>query len=432
MSVNPVAGDENVTADSASVAPSPARRSGVWRFVKDSAIVGIGSTAARLLGLVFSILLARFLTEADFGFVRYSLTLAGIFTIVSASAPASIGRFIAANPNDPKARDRYYTNGIVGFVLILAASLLVSVIAMWLLDAFDFGTLFSVVGLSVFFIYISVMRGMSSAWKMGLSYISTNVVLLLLAVVFLGLLNLASATLALIIYGLANCVPLIVLELARKTPLKFQRDLVSKDTLFELGKFSIPLIMANGAYTLWFGMDTVLIEALNPPYLSTYGIAKVLSQAFVFVPTAIALVLMPKVAAMDLKKSVRFCTFAAAAALGLTLVGVLLVWLVGQPVISLLFNNKYNDAYGPLLVLGVGMSIYSVYLILEGFMVGRGQPSSHAWAMSVAVVVATIVGFLLIPSTGLLGASLSFSLGATFGTGVLMFNFWRFLKRSNV
>lgn len=422
---------DNVLAETPSTI-EPAKRSGLWRFLKDSAIVGIGSTAARLLGLVFSILLARFLTETDFGFVRYSLTLAGIFTIVSASAPASIGRFIAANPNDQPTRERYYSNGVFGFGIILAASLLVSVVAMLLLDAFDIGTLFAVIGLSVFFIYISVMRGLSNAWKMGLSYISTNVVLLLIAVIVLGFLNLATATIALVIYGLANCVPLVLLELVRKTPLKFRRELVSRQSLFELGKFSIPLIMANGAYTLWFGMDTVLIEALNPTYLSAYGIAKVLSQAFVFVPTAFSLVLMPKVAAMELKKSVRFCAFAAAAAFGVTLVGVLLVWLVGQPVISLLFNGKYADAYTPLLILGVGMSIYSVYLIVEGFMVGHGQPGSHAQAMTMAVIVATIVGVLLIPSTGLVGASLSFSLGATCGTGVLLFNFWRFLKKSNV
>ena len=42
-----------------------------WRFVKDSTVVGTGSTFARVLGLLFSILLAHFLTPNYFGFYRY-------------------------------------------------------------------------------------------------------------------------------------------------------------------------------------------------------------------------------------------------------------------------------------------------------------------------------------------------------------------------
>jgi O-antigen/teichoic acid export membrane protein len=403
-------------------------RPGLRRFLKDSIIVGIGSTFARVLGLLFNILIARLLTPDDFGFARYSLTLAGVLTIVSASAPGAIGRFLAAHPDDREARDRYYTNGVVGFGAILLASLAISVPAMFILGKFDVGTLFAVVGLSVFFMYISVMRGLSSSWKIGLGYISTNVVLLFVTVVVLGLFGWQSATLALIIFGVANCAPLVILEVARKTPLSFRRSLVSRETLIELGKFSVPMILSNAAYTLWYGMDMLLIEGLSPQNTADYSAAKTLSQAFIFVPTAISMVLMPRVAAMELRRSVKLASFAALLAYGLSLIGVLIVWLAGEPLVRLVFGDGYARAYLPLFIMGLGMTVYSVYLVFEGFMLGRGQPGSHAWAMFVAMLVSFGVGFVLTPGYGLLGASLAFTLGITCATFVLTFNMWRFLR----
>lgn len=401
-----------------------------WHFIKDSMVVGVGSTIARLLGLLFSILLARLLTAEDFGFVRYSITLAGILTIVSAASPASVARFLAANPDDPETRNRYYTNGMVGVAGLLAVTLVVSVPVLILMHALDFGTMLTMVGLTAFFSYFALVRGLSNAWKMGLSYIITNVSLIVALLVVMGLFDLRNATIALVIYGLANMAPPL-LEVIKGSPVKFRPRLISKAVIWELARFSWPLIVANGAYTIWFGVDMLLVENFTPQYTGSYAAAKTLSLAFVFVPTAITLVLMPKVAAMSLNQSKRYGLVGVGVALLLSLIGVGIIALWGQTVVNLTFGSRYSEAVMPLLVLGIGMTFYSVYVVLEGFMVGHGRPGLHAQAMVVAMLTATLLGLWLTPTMGAVGSSLAFTFGAVVGLIILLFNTRKMFRVSN-
>ncbi len=411
---------------------TPAKRKFDWRFIKDSAIVGLGSTIARVLGLVFQILLARFLTQDDFGFVRYSITLAGVLTIVSAASPASIARFLAVNHDQPEARERYFSNGVVWVATLLGLTLVVSVPLLVLLNSWDFGTLVIIVGLTGFFAYFALVRGLSNAWKMGLSYILTNVGLIVMMFVVLGWLHIHTATAALAIYGLGNLLPLIILEIVSPTKIKFRRKLISRPVLWELARFSWPLIVANGAYTLWFGIDVLLIQNFMPQATGAYAAAKTLSLAFIFVPTAITLVLMPKVAAMSRRQSVRYGLAAVLVAVGLSLIGVAIVGLAGNWIIGLTFGTKYNNAFLPLVILSIGMTFYSIYVVMEGFMVGLGRPGLHAQAMVVAMLSATALGFWLTPWLGATGASLSFTIGAAIGLTILLFNTWKFLSSDNL
>lgn len=400
-----------------------------WHFVKDSAIVGLGSTIARVLGLIFQIVLSWFLVKDDYGFVRSSIALVGILTIVSAASPATLARFLAANPDNRETRDRYFSNAVVGIGGLLVLTLIASIPILLISKALDIGNLVSVVGLTCFFCYVALARGTSNALKMGLGYILTNTGLIVGLLVIMGLLHIRTATVALTIYGLANLLPLLIIEALKPTKVSFRLGLVSKQVLWELAKFSWPLVVANGAYTLWFSTDQLFVQGFVPQASGDYGAAKTLSQAFIFIPTAIALVLMPKVASMSRSKSKRYGLAAVLVAFGLSLVGVIIVALGGHLIISLTYRAGYKDAYLPLLILSIGMTLYSVYLVLEGFLVGLGRPGLHAKAMTVAMVSAIGLSFWLTPQLGTLGASLAFTTGAAIGLVILLFNTWRFLSQ---
>src|SRR6202043_776062 len=143
-------------------------------FVKGSVVVGAGMTISRILGLLFMTLLAHFLLPDSFGFFRYALGLISVVGIISASYPISIGRFLAANPNDPQARDRYFTNGLLSIVLLLILSLLISIPVLWSLHALDPGILICILCLAIFNGYFYIVRGLGSAWKMGLTNALSN------------------------------------------------------------------------------------------------------------------------------------------------------------------------------------------------------------------------------------------------------------------
>lgn len=399
-----------------------------WRFVKDSVVVGAGSTIARALGLLFWILLARFLTPDDVGFVRYSTTLAGIIAIVAAASPVSIARFLAANQDDQQARDGYFSNGLVGAAILTAASLLIAVPILWLLHSLNLGTIFCVVGLIGFFFYFAVARGMNNAWKMGLAYSLSNTVQMAALLVVLGFFRLHTVVAALMIYGLTFLTP-IILELIRPIALRFRPSLISKSTLLELARFAIPVVTASAAYTIWFGTDILLVENFNPHAAGSYAAAKTLAGAFIFIPSAINLVLMPRVANLVLDKSKRYTAGAALATFVLCLLGLAIVAVGGHKLITLTFGQRYSDAYLPLLVMCTGMSFYSIYIILEGFIIGRGWPVLAVKALVAALVSTGVTGLWLIPRLGTLGASLSFTIGAALGTAVMLLQTWLSLRK---
>ncbi len=399
-----------------------------WRFLKDSVLVGAGSTIARVLGLLFSTLLARFLVPDDFGFFRYVVTLAGIITIAASTYPNSIARSLAAYPDDEEAQDRYFTNGIVGIVLLLVLTVLVSVPLLAVLHSLNIGAISCIIGLTGFYFYLGLARGVNSAWKMSLTYLINNVALIAALIVVFGFLHIHSAMAAIVIWGLANLAPLAI-ELFRPMPLRFHFRLISKRVLLEITRFAIPMIVSSGAFAIWFGIDLLLVENLAPNAAGSYAAAKTLGQLYVFVPSAITLVLMPRVAAANLSKSLRYLAGGIFIALLVSLTGFAIVDIWGQKVISLIFGRGYIDAYGPLVILSVGMCIVSVNTVLEGFLIGRGQPNLAAQAMVVAMVSTGVLGYWFVSWRGAIGASLAFTVGAALATVIMQYKTWRFLRK---
>ena len=382
----------------------------------------------RALGLLFWIMLAHLLKPDDVGFVRYSITLAGIMAIVATSSPTSISRFLAANKDDKQSRDRYFSNGLLGAATLLIISLLVSVLGLWLLHDLNLGTILCIVGLSGFFLYFALARGMNSAWKMGLAYFLSNTIQIIALVVLVGFFRLRSVTIPLMIYGLTFLTPFI-LELIRPTTLRFRPSLISKSTLLELGRFAIPVVSASAVYTIWFGTDILLVQNFIPHDAGSYAAAKTLAGAFIFIPTAITIVLMPRVANHRLDKSKSHTGGAILATFMLCFIGLLIVAVWGHELINFTFGQRYSDAYLPLLVMCAGMGLYSVYILLEAFIVGRGRPIFAVIALTAALAGTGITGLWLIPRLGMLGASFSFYIGAALGTSVMLFNSWFIMRK---
>lgn len=398
-----------------------------WRFVKDSIIVGLGSTISRVLGLLFSTILAHFLIPDDFGYVRYAITLAGILTIAASNSPVSISRFLAANLDDEKARDRYFTNGLVGFAIVLVISLLIAVPVLRLMHALDIGTISCIIGLAGFYCYLAIVRGLNSAWKMGLTYVLNNVVLVVVLVVVFEFFKIRSTAVALVIYGLSNLAPL-ALELFRPMTLRFHHNLISRKTLLELSRFAAPIAISSGAFAIWFGVDLLLVQNFSPHESGSYAAAKTLAQVYIFVPTAITMVLMPRVAALDLEKSKRYVVGGAVVALLISLFGFAIIYIGGLRIIAIAFGSSYIDAYFPLVVLSVGMCILSVYMVIEAFVIGHGRPKLTAQALVVAMTSTIVSSFWLVSWLGAIGASLAFTIGAASGLIVMLYNTWLFLN----
>ncbi len=271
---------------------------------------------------------------------------------------------------------------------------------------------------------------MNSIWKISLTYIINNVVLVIALVVVFSLFGIRSSMVAIVIWGLANLAP-IAMEFFRPMALRFHPDMISKAVLLELGRFAVPTVISSGAFAIWFGIDLLLVQNLHPHATGSYAAAKTLAQVFVFVPVALNMVLMPRAAAMNHEKSKRYLAGGTLVALCISLCGVAIIYVWGQRLITLVFGYGYSDAYLPLLFLGFGMCIVAVNTVVEGFLIGRGQPHVAAQALVVAMISTCVTSFWLISWLGAIGASLAFTIGGAFAASVMLTKTWRFLRKED-
>jgi O-antigen/teichoic acid export membrane protein len=70
------------------------------------------------------------------------------------------------------------------------------------------------------------------------------------------------------------------------------------------------------------------------------------------------------------------------------------------------------------------MALYSVYLVLETWVISTGKPQLHALSMTLTAIVTVGSDLILIPSHGQVGAGISFILGATAGLLTLSASSW--------
>src|SRR6185437_7114138 len=100
------------------------RRQHARSYLSLSAVSGAGQIVARVLGVLFSVVVARAFGPANFGVVRYAIGVAGITSIVVGPLPTMLSRYLATYRNESKEVDRYFTNGMALIAVILLFTLL--------------------------------------------------------------------------------------------------------------------------------------------------------------------------------------------------------------------------------------------------------------------------------------------------------------------
>ncbi|MCA9911344.1 MAG: hypothetical protein KC519_21975, partial [Anaerolineae bacterium] len=95
-------------------------------FLKNSAIVAIGFTLARVLGIGFSFALAGVIHPDTYGYIQYSISLALILAIVTMPfAQHLLARLISVHSEDQQKSEEIATNFYVAMVGLFVATLVV-------------------------------------------------------------------------------------------------------------------------------------------------------------------------------------------------------------------------------------------------------------------------------------------------------------------
>ncbi|MBK9750984.1 MAG: oligosaccharide flippase family protein [Chloroflexi bacterium] len=391
--------------------------SGTRELIKCSTIISVGVALARVLGFGFSLVLARLLSPDDYGFIQYSLTLAGLVTLLTMPFGQHVlARYVGNVKDQPRELDEFLATAWIILIGLVAVTLVIAVPVLLLAGRLSVGVLVVFLGFTLHYSYFGLARGFMASWRLMAAYLGSNVVQIIAIVIVYVVLGERGPMPALIIYGASYLLPIGLLQLMQPFPVRFRWFLPDRAYVRRILKFSAPVWVSHAAYIFYAGIDILLLERfLGTGAVGLYALTKTLTMLLSFVPTGLTTVLLPKVAAGQgashrglLRNSILISLMINAL--------VLIVMLVAyRPFILYVFGEAYVAPLAVLVMLAFSEIAFGIQGIMSAVVVGAGQPQLETIMRVVVVGVSVVFGFVFIPTLGLTGAALTSLVGAISG-----------------
>lgn len=161
---------------------------------------------------------------------------------------------------------------------------------------------------------------------------------------------------------------------------------------------------------------------LGAEYAGHYSVAVGLADALFMLPVTIGTILFPKLSAMkDEMQKWQYARKVALISCGIMVCVALMAALSSKMLITGLYGEAYKAAIPAFMWILPGVVILSVHLVLGNYLGSIGMPAAIVYSAGSAALVNVLLNVKLIPSLGIVGASISYDLaGCTmlFVTGV--------------
>lgn len=169
--------------------------------------------------------------------------------------------------------------------------------------------------------------------------------------------------------------------------------------------------------------DQALISVVLPPAaLGLYSVAVSVTSPVVMIGTSLAPVVLARVsdASVSVERNRRLIGFVKAAAL-LSAAAVLFIFILTQPIISLLFGGSFAEATLPCQILLLAAFALSIKNVFNAGLKGSNRPLTTSVAEGLGVLATVGLLILLLPRYGIAGAAVA-SCIAYWGTaGYMLF-----------
>jgi O-antigen/teichoic acid export membrane protein len=388
---------------------------GELSLLRSSAIVLAGTASARLLGFLFLVAAARLLEPGDYGTLAYALAILQSASILLTNAPGGLARFLARSMDDRERQEYCYTNWaattgalLLGSVVLLLPFAPLTGLGILLIPAL----IINLANIAIFENYQETQRGLGRFTVMGVYYTLANL-LQLVAILIAGAIGLRSAPLFLALYGFSAMAALGVMRLVAPTPLGLRLATVNVRQMVRIARYIAPIVLQGICYAFWWGSDLILIDRLLTPLAAgNYAAGKTVTQVLILGPTAIALAAGPslsRLAESALRR--RLLQLVCLGALAIIPPAALLA-IIQQPLMHLLYGNKYPHDLDAFNALVIGISLYGFFVVVASVWGALGRPFVGAIGTGCGMVVTVTLGFVLIPRLGLLGGGIAFAAGA--------------------
>lgn len=407
-----------------------------WRFIGSSTMLSIGIAIARVLGLAYSLVLARAFSPEDYGYVQYSITLAGVIAIgTQPFVQHVLARFVSKHQDNPAELQEILNNTWIILLALTLGTLVVVVPISLISGRLNVGALVIFIGLTLFYTYFGLARGFLANYKLLAMHLGSNIIQLIAVIVVVTVLGSRSVLLALLIYGLSYMLPWVLLQAFAPFPVSFRLALPNRERIAELLRFSAPIWVSHVGYMIYLSLDVILLERFQGnAAVGVYALSKTLSMAFSFIPMGLTVILMPKVAASPRHTHLRLLRNALIWSSVVNVIGLLIYWLIYNPVVHRFFGARYEVGAEVYMVLAFGNVVYGVYSIIASVAVGKDRPNFEMFTRIASVLGAVSVGVIFIPTMGAAGAAMTTLAGAGAGLaafGVIQVIRWKEKRNAN-
>lgn len=388
-----------------------------WVLIKGSAVLSASMVLARVLGLAFSFVLAAALSPSEFGTVQYGITLGQLLAIgAQPFGQHVLARFAGRHRHEPERLGRIGSNGLMMVVVITVLTMIVAVFLPLLRRPSTIGALAVLVGFGAFYAYWGLASGVQAPVRLTVVYLSSNLVQLAVTLVLVYGFNIRTPLPLLLVYGLSYFLPLALVQWWSPLPITIAWAWIDRKVISELSRFALPIWLSHASYTLTVSLDILLLEHFfGVAIIGPYGIARTIAIVFGFLPTSIAVLLMPRIADMGrgaqhslLGKMLVISTVVNVCILVLYLL--LVRWFVGVA-----FGMEYVTALSVYFFLAANGIVGGIHGIITAVMVGSGSPGIETVSRFVALIVSAGTGWVLVPvyeATGAAWAMLAGTLAA--------------------
>ncbi len=392
-------------------------------------VVTMAQALVLILGYATHLWIGRVLGPAPYGIYGVVLSIQSIFGLVlSLGVPAAISRFVARDHDHARSILRqavrlqiYVALAIV--IIILGTAPLVS----RLLGDLSLIPLIWFVALVIFVqslypMYVQFFSGMHLFSRQALLTAIYAIIKLAGALVLIYFIGVYGAFAGFALGGIIAAV--IGWYWTQRVGGSGEKKLSLKKFMAFAGTYTLTLV---GLQVL-ISLDLFMVKALLRDNVQTgyYNAAVTLSRIPYLLLQAIGFILLPSVSKLTSSRESRQAavTFIAETIRYLIMLivpGVALASATSKPLLILFFSREYIPAAPSLTILMIGLGALAFYLLLANIVAGAGKAKVALVITCILIISSATFGWFLIPSKGLLGASLQTTISGLIGLSLLSY-----------
>jgi O-antigen/teichoic acid export membrane protein len=399
------------------------------KITKGAGIVFIGTVVGMCLTLAGRVILARTLTQSEYGIYSLAFVILSVVVVISTlglqeGATRQIA-FYRGKKNEKKVKSVIFSS----IELAIFASIFLSLILFFTSDFIsaifhipDLSMPLKIFSAAIPFtvlvnIFVTIFRGFDLVKpRVYFQEILRNLlfVLFLITVVILGL-SFMEIFYVYVVSLMLTCIAFAVYTI-KKLPLSiYPIKKVDRDTKVirrDLLVFSLPLLAVTVLVMMMTWTDTLMLGYFKTPDLvGLYNVAIPISQLLPIFLYSTAFIYIPIASGMfsqnlkdELRKSYAVLTKWVFSA---TLPFFLIIFLFPDAVLNILFGPKYIGASEALRILSLGMFVHTFLGANGATLIVTGKTRLHMVDDLIAVIINILLNTLLIPKIGITGAAIA-------------------------